>query len=192
MQQNKQPNRQIFLSLFFLVVTIGLLSSMSINAQQPLTQPNRPKQEINQKPGAAGNPDNKMRPMFDTFIRNPYEAKLLAAALGLTEDQQTRIRDVYRQYGPSMVNLLRDMRQKRLALDDALFNDEYNEGLVNQRAKEFVDAQSQVVLLQTKIQAQIRQILTTDQLHKFIDLRQEETPRKVDRELQRGLRQQAP
>ncbi len=170
--------------LIGLVLGIVMLATASrALAQQPTGPQVRPKSDQ-----AESEPYTNRQPVFESLLRNPYESRLLAAALGLTEDQQTRIRQVYRQHGLTMASAFKDMRARRIALDEALFSDEFNEAAVNQRAKDLAEAQTQLLMIQTKVQSQLRQILTNDQLHKFMELRQDEGPRRFDKQLQKQMR----
>ncbi|MBI4750128.1 MAG: periplasmic heavy metal sensor [Acidobacteria bacterium] len=162
---------------------VMVVATSSALAQQPPASQVRPKADQ-----AESEPYNSRQPVFESLLRNPYESRLLAAALGLTEDQQIRIRQVYRQHGLAMASAFKDMRARRFALDDALFSDEFNEAAVNQRAKDLAEAQTQLLMIQTKVQSQLRQILTTDQLHKFMELRHDEGPRRFDKQLQKQMR----
>ncbi|MBX7218889.1 MAG: periplasmic heavy metal sensor [Blastocatellia bacterium] len=177
---NKRANRRWFVVCFVGLVFFGVWNGPTAWAQQPTALQNtRPAQEQPDRPETPP-AEPKQKPLFEAFRpQNSYEARLLVAALGLSPDQMARIQNVYRQYGQTMVIAARDMRLKRIELDEALFSDDFSEATVTQRAKEFAEAQNQVVMLQTKIQSQIRQILTTEQVHRFLDLRQDGGPRQL-------------
>lgn len=179
-------SHSLCIKYFLIGAVFGMLmvTGMSdVLAQQPPASQVRPKADQ-----AETEPYTNRQPVFESLLRNPYESRLLAAALGLTEDQQTRIRQVYRQHGLTMASAFKDMRARRFALDEALFSDEFNEATVNQRAKDLAEAQTQLLMIQTKVQSQLRQILTTDQLHKFMELRHDEGPRRFDKQLQKQMR----
>ncbi len=64
-------------------------------------------------------------------------------------------------------------RQARRRLDAAIYADAPSRTEVEQRAREFAEAQSEAVKLRANVEFRVRQILTAEQLVRFRQLRQE-------------------
>ncbi len=150
-------------------LTVGL--SVSASAQGAATQ-NPPPEE---------RPGQNQRPGLDAIFRGFYESKLLIRALNLTPDQLGRIRAMQREFGPGLVAAQRIVRQRRVALEDAIFNPNSDEATIEQLAKELAQAEGGALMIRTKMQFQIRQILTPEQLKTFNDLRNENRPEQPNR-----------
>lgn len=152
-------------------LTVGL--SVAASAQGAAMQ-NPPPEE---RPGQGQN----QRPGLDAIFRGFYESKLLIRALNLTPDQMGRIRVIQREHGPMLITAQRIIRQRRIALEDAVFNPNSDEATIEQLAKELAQAEGRALMIRTKMQFQIRQILTAEQLKTFNDLRNENRPEPMNR-----------
>lgn len=129
----------------------------------------------------AQNPNQNQRPGLDAIFRGFYESKLLMRALNLTQEQMGRIRTIQREHGPTLITAQRIIRQRRIALEDAVFNPNSDEATIEQLAKELAQAEGRALMIRTKMQFQIRQILTPEQLKTFNDLRNENRPEPMGR-----------
>jgi Spy/CpxP family protein refolding chaperone len=152
-----------------LTIGLGVAASAQEPAPQNPTPEDRPNQNQNQRPG------------LDAIFRGFYESKLLIRALNLTPDQMGRIRVMQREFGPTLVAAQRAVRQRRIALEDAIFNPNSDEAAIEQLAKELAQAEGRALMIRTKMQFQIRQILTPEQLKTFNDLRNENRPEPPNR-----------
>lgn len=160
----KQFRQSLRTALGIGALTVGL--SLAVSAQEPAKQ--NPGQE-----GGQAAPNQNQRPGLDAIFRGFYESKLLIRALNLTPEQMGRMRAMQREVGPSLITAQRIIRQRRAALEDAIFNPEADEAAIEQLAKELAQAEGRALLIRTKMQFQIRQILTPEQLKTFNELRNE-------------------
>ncbi len=163
----KQFRQSLRTALGIGALTFGL--SVAVSAQEPVKQ--NPAQE-----GGQAAPNQNQRPGLDAIFRGFYESKLLIRALNLTPEQMGRMRAMQREVGPSLIAAQRIIRQRRIALEDAIFNPETDEAAIEQLAKELAQAEGRALLIRTRMQFQIRQILTPEQLKTFNELRNEGRP----------------
>ncbi|MBL8148398.1 MAG: hypothetical protein JNN15_00540 [Blastocatellia bacterium] len=113
--------------------------------------------------------EQPMRPQqigraLDGMFGGGIEARLWVRTLNLTQDQIRKMIFIRRRSSDEYLSLEGQIREKRLALDMALYSDQMNEEEVKQLAVELSRLEGQRVLMKTKIQAQIRSLLTPDQL----------------------------
>ena len=102
-------------------------------------------------------------------------------AIGLTDDQRTRMADIRRSHEDALISAGRRLRQARQALDRTIMNEQYDEVLIRQRTEELAQAQADMIRLQTRMRSQVRSVLTSDQVLKFNEL---------ERRLRRQMREQ--
>jgi Spy/CpxP family protein refolding chaperone len=93
--------------------------------------------------------------------------------LGLTPEQQSRLREIRRQSEEEGRLLLRRLGQARRALDEAIYAETLNEQAVEERARELAAAQAALLRLRTLNEVRVRQVLTPEQLQIFRELRQQ-------------------
>lgn len=97
----------------------------------------------------------------------------LLQELGLSRDQVQQLRQINREWNPRRQKAQRDFNEAKRDLDEAIYLDESNETLINQRKESVKLAHSELVNTQTSMQTLIRGVLTNDQLAKFRQLRQQ-------------------
>jgi len=102
-------------------------------------------------------------------------------ALGLTADQNARIRNIHVSHEDERIELGRRIRQARQALDRAIMNDRFNEAEVRRATDELVAAQGERVRLESRLRTEVRNVLTPDQVMRFHQL---------ERELRREMKEQ--
>jgi Spy/CpxP family protein refolding chaperone len=105
----------------------------------------------------------------------------LMEAIGLTDDQRTRMADIRRSHEDALISAGRRLRQARQSLDRTIMNEQYDEALIRQRTEELAQAQADMIRLQTRMRSQVRGVLTSDQVSKFNEL---------ERRLRRQMREQ--
>ena len=124
--------------------------------------------------------------------QNPARALNLMQRLNLSREQRQQLREIRQQSEPEVRAQTRRVRLARRALDEAIYADTVDNGLVEQRARELSAAQSALVRLRAATELQVRRILTDEQLRLFRDLRQEAQRRQMlQRRMNRALRQSA-
>ena len=118
-------------------------------------------------------------PKPEVFIRTVRQ-------LNLSDEQRMKLRDLAFHTGNRLVILNQLARAQNLALDEALYGQNFDPMLIEQRANEFADTLAQRVRAQSQIMAQIRQILTPEQDLRFRELLQQERNRQAALALQAG------
>jgi Spy/CpxP family protein refolding chaperone len=126
----------------------------------------------------------------------------LLMKLNLTPEQRQRLRQIRRQSEPEARSLGRRLREAHRALDEAVYSDDVDESIVEQRTRELSEAQAALVRLRAQTELRVRRILTPEQLQTFRALRQEALRQRLlqrrrdpearranrrDRRLRRGL-----
>ena len=116
------------------------------------------------------------------------DAASLLSQLNLTASQVTQMREIREQSVPQARELARRLNQARRALDESIYSDSLDEALVEQRAREFSEAQAAVVRLRAQTELRVRRVLTPEQLQTFRDLRiSARRQQRIQRRLERGL-----
>lgn len=98
-----------------------------------------------------------------------------ANALGLTPDQVARIRAIRQQNRFEWQAARQRVNQAQRALDQAIYSDDVNEAVIEQRAREVAEAQAIEVRLRAQMELSIRRVLTPEQLNTFRMVRQQRT-----------------
>lgn len=115
-------------------------------------------------------------------------AASLLSQLNLTAAQVAQMREIREQSVPQARELTRRLNQARRALDESIYSDATDEALVEQRAREFSEAQAALVRLRAQTELRVRRVLTPEQLQTFRDLRvSARRQQRIQRRLERGL-----
>jgi Spy/CpxP family protein refolding chaperone len=126
---------------------------------------------------------------------NPNEPATILAHLNLSPEQIAQMRAIQSESVPQAQALSRRLNQARRALDEAIYSDNADESLVEQRAREVAEAQAALVRYRAQTELRVRRILTPEQLQTFRNLRDEairerQQERRVERQLNRGVNPQ--
>lgn len=92
-------------------------------------------------------------------------------ALKLNEEQIFRMRQIMRASGENYINLEAQIREKRAELDRAIFSENLNEEALKQMVGELAKLEGQSLAIRTRVQVQIRNVLTSEQLKLYNELR---------------------
>ena len=133
--------------LLFAVFFSSAIASAQVENQQPLNNPNQQTQE------------------------KPAQNLKLDEVLELTKEQRIQIREIRQRMQPQNQMVNRRVQIARRALDEAIYADEPDEALIEQRARELAEAQTEQVKARATTEYQIRRVLTNEQLKKFRFLR---------------------
>ena len=125
------------------------------------------KREERLRERAEAKPNQQMGNVFGGGV----QMRLWARLLKLSDEQIRRMQQLRRQSIDGYVDLESQIRQKRQNLEKSIYSETYNEEEVKQFATELARLEGQRVLMRTRIQTQIRQILTPEQVRTFNDLR---------------------
>ena len=185
--------KKLFITGFALVIAVALFGSQTsafsqLRAPKPRQEGGRPGKfnrrldRVNRPPLGDPQPDRpaQRRPGLGPEQKRRLQQQLMQA-IGLTDDQRIRMADIRRSHEDALISAGRRLRQARQALDRAIMNEQYDEALIRQRADGLAEAQADMIRLQTRVRAQVRSVLTSDQVIKFNEL---------ERRLRRQMREQ--
>lgn len=113
----------------------------------------------------------------------------LLRALNLTPEQRAQIQAIRRETEPQVRRLGMRLRQARRALDEAIYADNPDERLIEERVREVGAAQAAVLRLRAFTELKIRRVLSNEQLDAFRRLQRR--PRRRQQQQQR-LNQTSP
>lgn len=111
--------------------------------------------------------DDKNEPQTDA----PQRPNLLRE-LGLTQDQIREIRLINQSSRQNLKAAQMKVAETRRNLDQAIYSEKSDETIVNQRLKEFQDAQAEISRIRAITEFSIRKVLTPEQLVRFRQLRE--------------------
>lgn len=95
---------------------------------------------------------------------NQQQPASLPQLLNLTPDQLARIKAINEQSRDEFRAAQQHLNQTRRALEEAIYSDTADESVVQQRARDVVEAQAALVRLRTRTEFSVRQVLTQEQL----------------------------
>ncbi|HEY7547537.1 MAG TPA: Spy/CpxP family protein refolding chaperone [Blastocatellia bacterium] len=156
-------------SLFILL--IALAATASAFAQRRINQGQRNPRIFNPQRDQRPFP-RKNQPPFGPGQKAKAQ-QMLMQAIGLTDSQRMRMAEIRRSNEDNVLSAERRFRQARNALDRTIMSEEYDEKLINQRIEEFVAAQSEATRQRARVRAQLRSVLTTEQIVRFRELERE-------------------
>lgn len=108
-------------------------------------------------------------------------------AIGLSPDQRQRMIEIRQNNQDGILDAGRRFRQARQALDRAIRDENYNEKVIDQHIEEFASAQAELVKQQARVRAQLRSVLTQDQMIRLNRLERQYRQRlREERERQQG------
>lgn len=136
-------------------------------AKQDQTQPQKHSLDgISQRgPRAMFKPD-EVAMMIQGFGNAPA-MMVLMRQLDLTEEQKVKFRMLKRQIGPKLVDLQADKRAAEAQLEETIYGENFDPQRVETLAAQSAEKTAEIIKTQAFIEAQFRQILTTDQFYVF-------------------------
>jgi Spy/CpxP family protein refolding chaperone len=116
-------------------------------------------------------------------------------AIGLTPEQHARMKEIRRGHDDEVIAAGRRLRQARRSLDLAIMSERVDESTVRRATDELAGAQADKIRLESKIRAEVRGVMTPDQVTRFHQLerqmRQEMRQRNLE-EREKELSEPAP
>jgi periplasmic protein CpxP/Spy len=103
--------------------------------------------------------------------RPPRRDGDLVRQLNLSPEQIDKIRAIREGNRELRRQIGQRIRAARIALDRAIYDENADEAVVEQRARELAEAQGAQIRLQAMVELGVRRILTPEQLQTFRDLR---------------------
>ncbi len=97
----------------------------------------------------------------------------LLSRLNLSPAQLARIREIRQQNEGEARLLGQRARQTRRALDEAIYSDNADESMIEERAREAAAAQAAIVRRRALTELQVRRVLAPEQLSVLRDMRQQ-------------------
>jgi Spy/CpxP family protein refolding chaperone len=114
-------------------------------------------------------------------LRKQQLQQRVMQAIGLTPAQRVRIQEIRRSHDDDLISAGRHIRQARQALDRAIMNETYSEPEVRRATEALAAAQADKIRLDASVRAQVRGVLTSDQVQRF---------RQLQREMRRDMKEQ--
>ena len=187
--------------LGFLAVNLVLLALVCpLEAQQPL----RPRpgklapEEKNPNPGRNARrlnegtfptpEDREFLRLVPQRVAAPRVLVRVFRELDLTEQQRAQLENLAKRSGNQVPALNRLRRAQSELLDEALYGENFDPGVIDQRASDLAATQAEIIKLQARVMAQIRKILTPEQGVKFRTLLTQERDRSFDNSQNSPLR----
>jgi Spy/CpxP family protein refolding chaperone len=123
---------------------------------------------------------------------NPNDPATILGHLNLSSEQITQMRSIQSESVPQAKQLNQRLVQARRSLDEAIYSDNVDESLIEQRARDVAEAQAALVRFRAQTELRVRRILTTEQLQTFRNLRDQAIlNRQQQRRIERRLERQA-
>lgn len=116
----------------------------------------------------------------------------LVRQLNLTPEQIEKVKAIREQSRDVRRQIALRIRTARIALDRAIYIENADETVVEQRARELADAQATQIRLQAMTELGVRRILTPEQLETFRALRERAEAERRNRRLQENDNPQLP
>jgi Spy/CpxP family protein refolding chaperone len=130
----------------------------------------------------VGDPQlGRNRPMGPNQIRKQQLQMRMMQAIGLTPAQRLRMQEIRRSHEDDLAAAGRRLRLSRQALDRAIMSEPYNEAEVHRATEALAAAQADKIRIDAAVRAQVRGVLTTEQVQRFNQLQ---------REMRREMREQ--
>lgn len=156
---------------FSLVVClVALAASLPADARAVSTQQGQ-REGQRERAQAQG---NRSRRAMRRALRNPEERRnmrqQIMRAIGLRPEQVARMNDIRRSFDDEVIASGRRIREARRALDRVIMSERFDQELFERQTEELAKAQADNVRLQARIRAQIRGVLTPEQVIRFNEL----------------------
>jgi len=125
--------------------------------------------------GKANRPlgDPQARPLNPNQLKKQQLQQRLMQAIGLTPEQRSRMQEIRRSHEDETLAAGRRLRQARQALDRAIMSEPYNEAEVHRATEALATAQADKIRLDASVRAQVRGVLTPEQVQRFHQLQRE-------------------
>ena len=124
-----------------------------------------------ESPGALRDPRLMTQPQAPTPALNRMA---IIRLLNLTPEQLRRIQEVRRRFGPQLEQARQQVQDRRDALRQATYGETFTPSLLEQRLRELIEAQSELIRLETQLEVEFRNVLTPEQLAEFRQIQDEE------------------
>ncbi len=162
-------------TLSFLLAIALVIASLDVLTQGQIRRNNRlpvGQRGVNRPP--FGIPQaGRNRPLNPNQLRKQQLQQRVMQAIGLAPAQRMRIQEIRRSHDDDVISAGRRIRQARQALDRAIMNETYSELEVQRATEALAAAQGDKIRLDANVRAQVRGVLTSDQVQRFHQLQRE-------------------
>ena len=100
--------------------------------------------------------------------RRPFARKL--AQLGVSQDQRAQIKEILRQYQPTVEPMIRQVVTERRALRDTIRAETIDESAIRAQAVKLASLETDLAVQRAHVAHDIRVVLTPEQLQKLKDM----------------------
>jgi len=169
MNQESRVERMLILTF----ATIALMAGVVIQADAQTSDPQNP------------------NVLQQSQMQNPQTQMPNLGELNLTPDQIQKIRAINADLKDQRQAANQRLRQAQRALAEAMESPNQNEALIDQRSREFADAQSATIRLRTLSEYRILQVLTPEQRVKLREMRMRNQALRQERRLENNQRPRA-
>lgn len=178
--------------VFGITVVIGILSNPSLimmkgalasQGERPVRTPgqlrpragvDRPARVQSPRPEPASQ-EPRLAPLPQAQAQTPALNRMaIVRLLNLSPEQLRRIQEVRRRFGPQLEQLRQQVQDRRDALRQATYGETFDPALLDQRIRELIQAQSELLRLETQLEVEFRNVLTPEQLAEFRRIQDEE------------------
>lgn len=179
--------------IFGVTIVIGILSTPSFimmkgalasQGERPVRTPgqlrpragaDRPARVQSQRPEPAASQQPRRVPPPQEQAQTPALNRIaIIRLLNLSPEQLRRIQEVRRRFGPQLEQLRQQVQDRRDALRQATYGDTFDPTLLEQRIRELIETQSELIRLETQLEVEFRHVLTPEQLAEFRQIQNEE------------------
>jgi Spy/CpxP family protein refolding chaperone len=158
-----------------LLLAIALLmTSLDGSAQGQVRRNNRlgGQRGINRPPLGIPQP-GRNRPLNPNQLKKQQLQQRVMQAIGISPEQRMRMQEIRRSHDDEVISAGRRLRQARQALDRAIMSEQFNEAEVRRATEALASAQADKIRIDAGVRAQVRGVLTADQVQRFHQLQRE-------------------
>ncbi len=158
-------------TLSFLLAIAVVIASAAVSTQGQIRRNNRlpvGQRGVNRPP--FGIPQAGRNP---NQLRKQQLQQRVMQAIGLTPAQRVRIQEIRQSHDDDLISAGRRLRQARQGLDRAIMSESYSEPEVRRATEALAAAQADKIRLDANVRAQVRGVLTSDQVQRFHQLQRE-------------------
>ncbi|BCS52022.1 Spy/CpxP family protein refolding chaperone [Geobacter sp. SVR] len=128
----------------------------------------------------------------DGPVPAPHHLKKMARDLGLSQQQQQQIKDIFSKERPQMGPLAKQLRTERGTMRSLIHGETFDEAAIRAQSAKVAAIQADLAVERARIAQEIRKVLTPDQVQKFKELQAKQVPKHDRKQWGRGNCADAP
>lgn len=165
----KKPIAPFLLAIALLITLVDLSAHGQVRRNNRLPAGQR---GVNRPPFGDPQP-GRNRPLNPNQVKKQQLQQRVMQAIGLSPEQRMRMQEIRRSHDDELIAAGRRLRQARQALDRAIMSEPYSEAEVRRATETLAAAQADKIRLDASVRAQVRGVLTPDQVQRFHQLQRE-------------------